>query len=205
MNELLLHGSILLVFAWLAIGAFGAPLPEDAALLAAGVLVQRGAVHPVVAVIVVAVGVLGGDALLFFMARRLGPAAYRRKFFQRILPPERRAKIERAYERHGGLLVVIARFVAGIRASVFAMAGIAGMRPRRFLLWDAVAACVSIPLVMGLGYFGASHLDDIRESIATARLWMLAALVIVIVIGAVILRRRTSASPKHSTVARLFP
>ena len=41
MNELLLHGSILLVFAWLAIGALGAPLPEDAALLAAGVLAFR--------------------------------------------------------------------------------------------------------------------------------------------------------------------
>ena len=69
------------VFAWLALGSLGLPLPEDAALLAAGVLVQRGAVHPLVAVAVVMIGVLGGDALLFFGGRRLGPAAYQRKLF----------------------------------------------------------------------------------------------------------------------------
>lgn len=184
MNELLEHGSILLIFAWLAIGGFGAPLPEDAALLAAGVLVERGAVNPVIAVLVVAIGVLGGDAMLFFAARKLGPAAYQKKLIQRALPPARRAKIERAYARYGGRLVFIARFVAGIRAGTFALAGIHGMQPRRFLLWDGVAACISIPLVMLLGYFGAAHLDDVRAALGAARAWLLGALV-VSVLGAV--------------------
>lgn len=173
MNELLLHGSIAFVFAWLALGSLGLPLPEDAALLAAGVLVQRGAVHPLVAVTVVMIGVLGGDALLFFAGRRLGPAAYQRKLFQKILPPERRAKIESAYERYGGRLVFLARHVAGLRAAVFALAGIHGMRPRRFLAWDAAAACVSIPLVMTLGYVGSAHIDRMREGIATAHHYIL--------------------------------
>jgi membrane protein DedA with SNARE-associated domain len=185
MTALLEHGSILLVLAWLAIGGLGAPLPEDAALLAAGVLVERGAVHPAVAIAVVALGVLGGDAMLFFAARKLGPAAYKRKLIQRALPPARRAKIERAYARYGGRLVFVARFVAGIRAGTFALAGIHGMQPRRFLLWDGLAACISIPLVMGLGYFGAAHLDEVRAALAAARLWLLAALVIAVVVGAI--------------------
>ena len=172
-DDLLLHGSILLVFAWLAIGSLGAPLPEDAALLAAGVLVQRGAVHPLVAIVVVLVGVLGGDSVLFFLGRRLGPAAYNRKLIQKALPPHRRAKIERAYEKYGGRLVFIARHVAGLRAAVFAMAGIHGMQPRRFLLWDAAAACISVPFVMGLGYFGAAHVDRMRAGIAEARHYVL--------------------------------
>lgn len=172
-DDLLLHGSILLVFAWLAIGSLGAPLPEDAALLAAGVLVQRGAVHPLVAVVVVLVGVLGGDSVLFFLGRRLGPAAYNRKLIQKALPPHRRAKIERAYEKYGGRLVFIARHVAGLRAAVFAMAGIHGMQPRRFLAWDAAAACISVPFVMGLGYFGAAHVDRMRAGIAEARHYVL--------------------------------
>jgi len=172
-DDLLLHGSILLVFAWLAIGSLGAPLPEDAALLAAGVLIQRGAVHPLVAIAVVLVGVLGGDSLLFFLGRRLGPAAYERKLIQKALPPHRRAKIERAYEKYGGRLVFIARHVAGLRAAVFAMAGIHGMRPRRFLAWDAAAACISVPFVMGLGYFGAAHVDRMRAGIAEARHYVL--------------------------------
>lgn len=188
MNDLLLHGSLVLCFAWLAIGGLGAPLPEDAALLAAGVLVARGLAHPITAVVVVVVGVLGGDAVLFFTARRLGPKAFERKFFQRILPPDRRARLERAYARHGALLVFGARFIAGIRMGVYATAGLIGMSPRRFLFWDAVAAAVSIPLVMGLGYFGANHLDDVRNAIASARLWMLV-LVACAVIAFVIVRR----------------
>jgi membrane protein DedA with SNARE-associated domain len=172
-SDELLHGSIVFVFAWLAIGGLGAPLPEDAALLAAGVLIERGAVHWAVALAVVMVGVLGGDSLLFFTARKLGPAAYRRKLFQKVLPPARRAKIEHAYERYGGRLVFIARHVAGLRAAVFAMAGISGMKPRRFLFWDGLAACISIPLVMGLGYFGARHVDRMRAGIAEVHHYIL--------------------------------
>jgi len=37
--ELLAHGSLVLVFAWLVLGGLGLPLPEDAALVAAGALV----------------------------------------------------------------------------------------------------------------------------------------------------------------------
>lgn len=181
MSELLEHGSILLAFAWLAIGGLGVPLPEDAALLAVGVMIERGAVHPIVAVVVVAVGVLGGDAMLFFAARRLGPAAYQRKVVQRALPPARRARIERAYQRHGGLLVFVARFVAGMRAGTFALAGIHGMEPRRFLLCDAAAACISVPIVMTLGYLGAEHLGAVRAGLAAARLWILVALAIAVI------------------------
>lgn len=173
MSDSILHGSIALVFAWLLIGGLGAPLPEDAALLAAGMLIHRGITHPILAVVLVFVGVLGGDAILFFAARRLGPAAYQRKVFQRVLPVERRAKIERAYQRYGGRLVFLARHVAGLRAAVFAMAGIHGMRPRRFLFWDTLAACISIPFVIGLGYFGSKHIDKMRAGIAESHHYVL--------------------------------
>ncbi len=176
MNDLILHGSILLVFGWLVLGSVGLPLPEDAALLATGVLVERGAVHPVVAIFLVFVGVLGGDAILFFVARRLGPAAYNRKLFQRILPPERRARIEQAYERRGGRLVFLARHVMGLRAAVFAMAGIHRMRPARFFAWDTAAALISIPFVIALGYFGSRHVDRVRAGIATVQHSILLAL-----------------------------
>jgi membrane protein DedA with SNARE-associated domain len=179
-EDLLLHGSILLVFAWLAIGSLGVPLPEDAAILAAGVLVERGAVHPLVAIAVVLLGVLGGDAVLFFLGRHFGPAAYERTLIRRALPPERREKIERAYEKYGGRLVFIARHVAGLRAAVFAMAGIHGMRPRRFLAWDAAAACISIPFVMGLGYFGSRHVDRMRAGLAEARHYVVLAVAIAV-------------------------
>jgi membrane protein DedA with SNARE-associated domain len=175
-GEAMLQGSILFVFLWLVIGGLGLPVPEDAALLAAGVLVHRGAVDPWLAVLVAFAGVMGGDAMLFLFARRLGPRAYDKKVIRRVLPPERRARIERAYEKYGGRLVFFARHVAGLRAAVFAMAGIHGMRPARFLAWDALAACISIPVMIGLGYVGSTHVDLVREGLADAHHYALLAL-----------------------------
>jgi membrane protein DedA with SNARE-associated domain len=135
------------------------------ALLAAGAMIERGAVSPIVMVVAVILAVLGGDATLFFGARRLGPAALARKPFKSLLPPERRARLERAFARHGGWVVFVARHVAGVRAAAFAMAGIAGMQPRKFLAADAAAACIGVPVMMYLGYAGSQHADDVRAAL----------------------------------------
>jgi len=173
--EALQHGSLVIVFAWLVVGGLGLPLPEDLALLAAGALIERGAASPVATFVLVMVGVLGGDAVLFFGARKLGPSALARRPLASLLPPERRARLEQAYRRHGGLFVLVARNVAGLRAAAFAMAGIVGMRPRRFLAWDATAACLGVPIFLWLGYFGAHHIDTVRAGIAAVQHGLLAA------------------------------
>ena len=188
----LLHGSILVVLGWLVIGGLGLPLPEDAALLATGALIYHHAVGPVVALIAVFAGVLAGDTMLFLLARRLGPAAYDRPLFHRLLPPARRARVEAAYRRHGGKLVFAARHLVGIRAAVFALAGIHGMRLRRFLGWDGLAACLSVPLVVGVGYAGALHLDRVRSEIATVERWIGVAAVAAIGVVAVVRHRSTT-------------
>lgn len=166
-GALLAHGSMLVIVAWLVVGGLGIPLPEDAALLAMGVLIDHDAVAPALGLAIALAAVLSGDALLFHIARRLGPVAYDRPVFQRLLPPARRARLEDAYRRHGGRLVFLARHVMGIRAATFALAGIHGMPLRRFVTWDALAAAISVPLVIALGYVGALHIDRVRAGIAT--------------------------------------
>ena len=175
--ELLAHGSLVLVFAWLVLGGLGLPLPEDAALVAAGALVYHG-VSAVLALAIAFAGVLAGDVILFVLARRLGPAAYARPLFRRLLPPRRRQRIEDLYRRRGGWVVFLARHVAGIRAATFAL-GIHGMRLRRFVAWDALGACTSVPLYTGLGYAGALHVERVRAGVATAEHYLLLALIVV--------------------------
>jgi membrane protein DedA with SNARE-associated domain len=170
-TALLSTSSLALVVAWLLIGSIGAPLPEDPALLATGALLFHGVVAPEVAIPIVFASVLAGDTILFSIARRLGPSALSRPMFRRLIPPHRRERIERAFRRHGGKLVFFARHVAGLRSATFALAGINRMPLRRFLFWDALAACISLPVVVGLGYVFALHLDRVRRGIATAEHW----------------------------------
>lgn len=175
------HGSLVFVFVWLAIGGLGAPLPEDAALLTTGVLIHHGVVRAEIALPLMFFGALLGDSGLFFAARRLGPRAYDRKMFQRILPPARRAKFEDLYARYGGRLVFFARHVAGLRAATFAMAGISQMKPSKFLFWDALAACFSVPLMIAVGYYGSSHVQKMRAGVATVQHYILFAAMLIAV------------------------
>lgn len=179
--DLIAHGSMVLVLVWLVLGGLGIPLPEDAALLATGVLVYHHRVPAVVALGLVLAGVLAGDVILFRIAQRLGPAAYERPLFRRLLPPERRRQIEAAYDRQGGRIIFLARHVVGVRAATFALAGIHGMRLRRFVAWDALAAGISVPVVVGLGYVGARHVDRVRAGLATFEHYLVLAVSLVAV------------------------
>lgn len=189
MDPELLQGSIVLVFLWLMLGALGVPLPEDVALLTAGVLVHHGAVAPAVAWLVCYAGVVGGDAVLFLLARRYG---MRIPLVRRLLPPARHRRIADAYERYGGRLVFFARYIGGFRAAVFALAGMHGMRLRRFVGWDSASASMSVTLMIGLGYFGAMQIERVFQGVATARNYLaLGALVVVVgLLGLRYVRRR---------------
>lgn len=205
MSDVLLHSSMFLVLGWLLLGGLGVPLPEDLALLATGALVHHGQVSPVVALVTVFIGVLGGDAMLFLIARRLGPAAYERRLFQRLLPPHRRTRIEEAYRRHGSRIVFFARYMGVVRVAAFAMAGIHGMKPRRFLFWDALASMISIPLMVTLGYLGALNLDRVHAGVATVELYVAVIATVAAVCVLVWRRYRRRRSSASSTSTRAKP
>jgi len=173
LEQLIAHGSLALIFGALVVAGLGAPIPEDIVLLAGGALANRRVTSLPLTLGVCFVGVLCGDLLLFRMARKLGPKALERPFFRRILPPEKQAWIRGLFQRRGGLIVFAARHVAGLRAPVFAMAGIEGMPLHRFLLWDAAALCISAPLVFTLGYYFSAHLDLVRRNMARAEHFLL--------------------------------
>ena len=85
-------------------------------------LVQRGDVTYVEALLACAVGVFIGDTTIFLIARRLGPAALQRRPLM-ANHSKRREKIEEMFTRYGNVIVFMARHMAGLRAPTFAMAG----------------------------------------------------------------------------------
>ena len=153
------QGSYWLLFAALIAAGMGVPLPEDIVFISGAVLAQRGVTDLYITVAVLAVGVLLGDSILFFLARRIGPAIYQRAFVKRVMPAERREWIEDKIRRYGGLVVFCARHVAGFRGPTFAICAIHGISYPTFLLFDALALAVSLPLFMALGWWFSDTLD----------------------------------------------
>lgn len=180
------QGSYGLLFGALIAAGMGLPLPEDIVFIAGAILAQRGLTDLTTTVVVLSAGVLLGDTILFFLARRIGPAIYERSFVKRVMPPERRAWIEEMIRRYGGLVVFCARHVAGFRGPTFAICAIHGIRYPVFIFFDAIALAVSMPIFMALGWFFANSLAEALAGAASIeRLLMLGALGLVIVIAVV--------------------
>lgn len=182
LDTLLSHGSIGIVVLALIIAGLGAPIPEDIMLLAAGVLVQRGEVSYLAALGACAFGVAVGDTTIFLLARRLGPAALTKRPLKWLITPARHAKVEEMFSRHGNVIVFMGRHMAGLRAPIFAMAGIHGVKLSQFWLWDGLGLCISAPVVIGIGYWLAEELPKAKQYLERFELVVLSVLVVAAIV-----------------------
>ncbi len=164
-ESLLEQFTYLAVFALLVAGGVGVPVPEELIQLTTGYLARRGVVEFMPAVVVAWMGLVLGDSFLFRIARRQGPKVLNSPKVGRLLTPERRASIERHFSKHAFLTIVAARHMSALRLPIFAMAGVSGVPLRTFVLADALSAMASVPLVLGLGWYFAEHISDIRRDI----------------------------------------
>jgi membrane protein DedA with SNARE-associated domain len=149
------------VFLILLACGLGVPLPEDISLILGGFLAHKGAANLPMMMVVGFVGILAGDSLIFYFGRRLGTKVGRKPggFFARIITPEKRAKVEGLFAIHGQKIVMIARFMPGVRAVTYFTAGSVGMSYWRFIFWDGLAALLSAPMFVWLGFHFGSELD----------------------------------------------
>jgi membrane protein DedA with SNARE-associated domain len=172
------------LFLVLVLCGLGLPVPEDLALLTGGFLVHRGITQYPTTLAISFVGVVAGDNSLFFLGRRFGTSVLRYLGFvrPRILPRIERLKV--FMDRHGHMAIFYARFLAGVRALVYLTAGSAGVTPRRFVVYDALGALISVPLMVSVGYFFGHQIDlAIRYLGGFDRLVLVAAVACIIFYG----------------------
>lgn len=149
------------VFGILVACGLGVPLPEDISLILGGFLAHKGAASLPIMMLIGFAGILAGDSLIFLAGRRLGSQVGRspKGFLARVVTPEKRARVEGLFALHGQKIVMIARFLPGVRAVTYFTAGSAGMAYWRFILWDGLAALLSAPFFVWLGFHFGDKLD----------------------------------------------
>ena len=117
------HGVLayLAVFGILVACGLGVPLPEDISLILGGFLAHKGAASLPMMMFIGFAGILVGDSLIFLAGRRLGSRVGRAPtgFFARVITPEKRARVEGLFALHGQKIVMIARFLPGVRAVTY--------------------------------------------------------------------------------------
>jgi len=142
----------LLIFGILVACGLGFPLPEDIPLIATGYLIWDQTLTWFGGIGVTILGVLIGDSILFLIGNRLGAKILNKKK-NPLFPPKRVRRAKAYFRKYGPKVVFFARFVAGLRAVVFFMAGSMHMKFRTFILLDFLAALISVPLWIAGGYY----------------------------------------------------
>jgi len=194
----------LVIFGVLVACGLGVPLPEDISLVTGGFLAYLEVANLFVMMGVGFVGILCGDSVIFLAGRRFGSQVGGASgFFARVVTPEKRRRVEQLFHRHGEKIVMVARFLPGVRAVTYFTAGSARMRYSRFILWDGIAALGSAPLFVYLGYrFG----DELERLIRAVRHGETAAIVGILVVGLVfIVVRQIKASRRRRGLGKELP
>ena len=167
-DSLGLAGVVLILFAETGI-LLGFFLPGDSLLFVAGYATVAGnSLHlhlslPGLLVLAPIAAVVGAQ-VGFELGRRGGPALFRRSD-SRFFRQEYVDRTAAVFERFGlPRAIVIARFVPVVRTFLNPMAGVIGMPPRRFAVWNAVGGVAwTIGLVL-LGH-GLGHVSAVRKHI----------------------------------------
>lgn len=140
-------------FAFLETGAFvGLLVPGETAVVVGGVVAERGGVELMPLVGIVWLAAAGGDLVSFLLGRRLGRPFLERHGPRFQLTPDRLARVDRFYERHGGKAVLLGRFTGLVRAVSPFVAGASGLALRRFVLWSAAGALLWAATFTLVGY-----------------------------------------------------
>jgi membrane protein DedA with SNARE-associated domain len=160
----------------LTVCGLGIPIPEDITLLAAGLLASTGKISFSGALVAGFLGVIFGDAVLFFLGRKYGKRIFLLPGFRRIFTPERVRLAEAKVKGNGPFICFVARFLPGIRSPTFAMAGAMGVRPIVFFSLDGFAALISVPVWVSLGFWFGENWDEAIDRARRAEGFILTAI-----------------------------
>ena len=101
-------------------------------------------------------GILIGDSIIFRAGQTYGEKLLDTRLGRHI-SGERVQRIIHLFEKHGPKFIMAARFVPGLRAVTYFVAGTTGVQYWKFILYDGLAACVSAPFWVVLGWWARKH------------------------------------------------
>jgi membrane protein DedA with SNARE-associated domain len=147
------------IFVILLLCGLGVPVPEDITLFAAGVLAYYGVCDVWVMIGVGLLGVLLGDSLVFWLGHKFGRRLLRKWPFRMFIDETKIQSIRGKLHHHGGKLLFTARFMPGLRSTVFFASGLLHFPYRKLIMYDGAAALISVPAIIYTVYRFGDYLE----------------------------------------------
>jgi membrane protein DedA with SNARE-associated domain len=187
MQPLLEHYGYLAVGGLVLVEDFGVPVPGETILIAAAIFAGAGHMNIAVVILVAVAGAIIGDNIGFVIGHFGGRPLVERFGRYIFLTPERLDRAEDFFNRHGGKVVTVARFIEGLRQANGILAGIVGMHWLKFLVFNALGAVLWVGTWAALGYLAGENIVEIYAAVERYKWYAVAAIV---VIAAIVITRR---------------
>jgi len=127
-------------------------LPGDSLLFAAGTLAGLGEyLHVGVLFVIFAAAAIAGDTANYWIGHYIGPRAFSGEI--RFLKKEYLDRTHVFYEKHGGITIIIARFIPIIRTFAPFVAGIGAMTYPKFIAYNVIGGVAWVGLFVFGGFF----------------------------------------------------
>ena len=126
-------------------------LPGDSLLFVAGAIAAVGGMQLPLLIVLLIVAAVLGDAVNYSIGSYFGPKVFgweRSRFFNKSAFDRTHA----FYERHGGITIVVARFLPFVRTFAPFVAGVARMSYAKFALYNVAGAAMWVTSLAGIGY-----------------------------------------------------
>jgi membrane-associated protein len=185
--------AILFLIIFCETGLVVAPiLPGDSLLFAAGAFSAAGSLEAGWLFVLLSIAAIAGNTANYWIGYSVGPKIFRTEGV-RFLNREYLDRTHRFYEKHGGITIVIARFMPIIRTFAPFVAGLGFMNHGRFMLYNVTAGIAWVGIfVFGGYYFG--NIPVVRRNFTLVILAIIVISVMPAVIEFLRHRRRTSRS-----------
>lgn len=142
----------LIVLGTLILCGLGVPVPEDVILISGGYIAAEAGHNAWPMVLTGLVGIMIGDSMIYSMGRRFGLQLAGHRFLKRYVTEDRLTRVMGMFAKHGHKILIAARFMPGVRSVAFFSAGAMRVPYWKFFLFDGLAALVSAPLWVILGF-----------------------------------------------------
>jgi membrane protein DedA with SNARE-associated domain len=163
------------------------PIPSEAVLGLAGVLIRGGEMNVVPVVLFATLGSVLGAIFFYFLGKALGPR--RSHAFLDRLPLVETEDVDRTFEwfeKHGRSAVFFGRMVPIVRSFVSVPAGVVRMPFGQFLLYTAAGSLIWNSLLIGLGVAAGDFIQNNLKYFDYA-----VVVVVVLAVGWMVYRRGT--------------
>jgi membrane-associated protein len=131
-------------------------LPGDSLLFTVGVVAGAGQLDIVLVNAVLMAAAMIGDQTGYFLGRQTGPRIFSRPD-SRLFRREHVVRTHEFYEKHGGKMIIYARFIPIIRTFTAFVAGVAQMRWLHFVPYSVCGAIGWVFSLTMLGYSLGNH------------------------------------------------